>query len=173
MLTVVKFFENKEHKYICSCGRVYTIKPSISEYKCCSDPSKAIAKFWPKNRWVSRTLRKVAVLQDVDIEKVTEDSWWLVEIVKEIGSKTPKGCFIVSLQEKILAQPNFLVPGLYHERIVGGNRSGEMVLIIDPIASDKQVFYTLPLDFKKELSITNNYNAIIVNHGGRPNWETA
>lgn len=118
--------------------------------------SIVIVKFFSSNvksynPLITRTLKKIGVLDKKYLNIPKEDEFWKVKILKEICEGQNKGCFI--LEPLNLVDPKTiikLVPGMYNQY------EKDKVLFVIPKVPNHN--YILPLDIKKKLP----YRAILV-----------
>lgn len=103
------------------------------------------------NPLITRTLKKIGVIER-ETDKVPKNGeLWKVKIVKEICEGQTKGCFVLKPLE--LIDPKTLVklvPGMYDEK------SKNKILFVHPKNPDHNCI--LPLDMKRKLS----YRAVLV-----------
>jgi hypothetical protein len=103
------------------------------------------------NSVLTRTLKKVGVIDRNIKNDIKDGEFWKVEILKEICENQTKGCFVLRPLENIdLSNIVKLVPGMYEEL------EKDNILFIFPKLSGYN--YILPLNIKR----ISNHRAILV-----------
>lgn len=132
---------------------VHGTKDSI---KMKSTNSIVIVKFFNNavhnyNSVVTRTLKKIGVIDRNIKNEIQDGEFWKVKILKEVCQNQTKGCFILEPLEKVESSSIIrLVPGMYEEF------EQDNILYIFPKLLGYN--YILPLDIKR----ISNHRAIIV-----------
>lgn len=118
--------------------------------------SIVIAKFFNNaqpnyNSVVTRTLKKIGVVDRNLKNEIQDGEFWKVKILKEVCENQTKGCFILQPIEKVNS-PSIvrLVPGMYEEF-----EENEILFILPKLSGYN---YILPLDIKR----ISNHRAVIV-----------
>ena len=104
-----------------------------------------------RNPLITRTLKKIGVIEHNSSFLPKDGELWRVKVVKEICEKQSKGCFV--LKPLDLIDPKSvvkLVPGMYKEEVYN------KVLFIYPHNADHNCI--LPLELKRKLV----YRAVLV-----------
>jgi len=112
------------------------------------EPATVVLKFQngkrnSPNKVVSLTMGKVAVIAHAYQGRMPQpSSFWVCRIVKETGSGTTNGCFIIEPVFEIpLAKVMKLVPGMYDTEIRGNT------VLCKPKVHD--IFWIIPFSLKK------------------------
>jgi len=138
----------------------------------------------PNNQFITRTLGKTGVLSWDHIEDASgipgAEEFWYVRIVKEVGSGTPRGVFLlepiakVNVEESGKNQLSHVIPGTYKTETIGNTMLLHPKILHYPDSLGPHWICSLTMKKKlmKERREDGGYkiNSVIIVFDGDKNW---